>query len=97
MLYACSRGMYFVLRIYCRLVNKQRTFLTIPTILYNRRLSQLDIPLMDVSGGLTAYVIADQFTDRRGKVEIYGVYIFCYEAVLQCPVGCFPDEAGFGI
>ena len=52
---------------------------------------------MDISRRLTAHVVADQFTDRGGKIEINGIDILGDEAVLQCPVSCFPDAGGFGM
>src|SRR6187402_3884100 len=42
---------------------------------------------MDIAGYFTADIVADQLADGGGKIEIDGVDIFCYESVLQGPVG----------
>src|SRR6185312_13859316 len=98
----------FIARIYVRLMKKQRTiFLPGPLWtyaaalasrdLYDRRLSQLYISLMDVARDLTADVVADQLAYRRGKIEIDGVDIFGYEAILQCPVGGLAHSRRVGV
>src|SRR6185312_15923564 len=65
--------------------------------LNDRRFPECDILFMDIARGLTTDVIADQLTDGRGKIEIYRVYVFCHEAILQGPERCFPNAAGFGM
>ena len=52
---------------------------------------------MDVSGDLTADIVADEFADGGGKIEIDRVDIFCNESVLQCPVGGLSYFGGFGM
>ena len=52
---------------------------------------------MDVTGDLTADIVADQFADGGGEIEIDGVDIFCNESVVQCPVGCLSYFGGFGM
>src|SRR5690349_3795820 len=64
---------------------------------YYSRLSELDIPLVNIARNFSANVVADELADGGGEIEIYRVDVFCYEAVLQGPVSRFAHFIGFGV